>query len=118
MTENDKNGSASPQRERDPLGGGLTEMPPNIPPGFLGEKAPDMKKVDGDGSHGLNAGVIQEWTWETTIIIVIMTYIFFFPAAYVILWRSNKVPRNHKLAITAAMTAGLVYVAGRLLGLY
>lgn len=90
------------------------ELPPNIPPGFLGEKAPDMLKSDDESSHGLNAGIIQEWTWETTMIVVLLTYIFVFPLAFVVLWRSKKVPRSHKIVMSVLMAAGIVFVAVRL----
>jgi hypothetical protein len=111
--------STEPERNRltdaDPYADTLEELPPNIPPGFLGEHGPDFRKVDGDGSHGLNAGVIQEWTWETTMIAVAIAYLLFFPAAYVILWRARKVPRRQQVVLTVAMTIGLGLVAVRLL---
>jgi hypothetical protein len=84
-------------------------MPPNVPPGFLGERAPDFRKVDDEGSHGMNAGVIQEWTAETTVLIVLLVYFFFFPAAYVILWRSRRLPRNQKIGLSIVMALGLLY---------
>ena len=71
---------------------------------------PDIRKADGDGPHGLNAGVIQEWTWETTMLSVLLAYVLCFPVAFVILWRSRRVPRNHKIVLTALLLAGLVWV--------
>lgn len=100
-----------PTQEKDPFGDGIDELPPNVPPGFLGEHGVDLRKVDGDGPHGLNAGVIQEWTWETTIIVVGIAYFLFFPAAYYVLWRSRKVPKRQKVVITALMTIGIVLFA-------
>lgn len=90
------------------LGEEMPELPPNIPPGFLGEIAPDFRKIDDDGPHGLNAGVIQETTWETTVLWVALAYLIFFPAAFYILWRSDKVLRSHKVVLSAAMVGGLV----------
>jgi hypothetical protein len=94
---------------------GLDELPPNVPPGFLGEPGLNLKKADNDGPHGLNAGITQEWTWEMTIMVVILAYLVFFPLAYVVLWRSRKVPRRQKVIFSWAMAAGLAYVAYRLL---
>lgn len=99
----------------DAFGEGLHELPPNIPPGFLGEVGPDLRKADTGGPYGLNAGVVQEWTWETTMILVGLAYIFFFPAAFVVLWRSRKVPKRQKVVLTVLMLAGLAYVAWRVL---
>jgi hypothetical protein len=100
-------------RDEDPFGDGLDELPPNVPPGFLGERGPDLRKADSDGSHGTNAGIIQEWTLETTMMAVILSYILFFPLAFVILWRSRKVSRSQKIVSTIAMTAGLAYFGWR-----
>jgi hypothetical protein len=97
--------------DKDPFGDGMDELPPNVPPGFLGEHGIDLRKVDGDGPYGLNAGVIQEWTWETTIIVVGIAYFLFFPVAYFVLWRSNKVPKRQKVVITTLMTIGIVLFA-------
>jgi hypothetical protein len=94
--------------ERDPFGGGMEELPPNIPPGFLGEEGPNLRKVDTGGPYGFNAGVIQESTWETTMLSVALAFFVFFPVAYWLLWRSKKVPRKHKVVTSVAMTAALV----------
>ena len=97
------------------LESGVDELPPNIPPGFMGEVGPSLRTVDGDGPHGLNAGIIQEWTWETTIALVLLAYALCFPVAFVILWRSRKVPKAQKVAISLIMVAGIAYVAWKLL---
>lgn len=91
------------------------DLPPNVPPGFLGEVAPDMRRVDEDGPRGLNAGIIDEWTWETTLLTVILLLVVFFPGAYWVLWRSHKVPKAQKWGMTALMTAAVAAVAWRLL---
>lgn len=107
-------------RAADPYGDGLDELPPNIPPGFLGERVADidLRKVDSGGPYGLNAGVIQEWTVQTTLMVVALTYIFFFPAAFVILWRSKRLTRRFKIDLSIVMGIGVVYFGGRLLGLF
>ena len=122
MSENDKHAERAGIRPKpavpptNPYGDGLDELPPNIPPGFLGETGVDLRKVDGDGSHGLNAGVIQEWTAETTLIVVMLAYILFFPLAFVILWRSRKFSRRQKTVSSVLMAVGIAYFAARLLG--
>lgn len=112
-------GSTDESQERPPRDPGhedaLDELPPNVPPGWLGEMNPDLRKVDGDGPHGLNAGMIQEWTAQTTMLIVVLVCFFFFPAAYVILWRSRKVSRDQKIGLSVVMAAGIVLVAYRVL---
>lgn len=85
----------------------MGELPPNVPPGILGETGFDLRKVDDDGPHGLNAGLIQEWTWEMTMLVVFLAYVIFFPAAYVILWRSRVVPQKHKVVLSTIMTVGI-----------
>ena len=112
MSERD-NASADDElwpSERDPFGDGMEQLPPNIPPGLLGEEGPDLRKVDSGGPYGLNAGVIQESTWETTMLAVALAFFVFFPVAYWILWRSPNVPSKHKVVTTVAMTAGLLVI--------
>ncbi len=99
---------------RDPYGDGLDELPPNVPPGFLGERAFRLNVTDDEGPHGLNAGVLQEWTAETTRLALALTYLLFFPAAYAILWRSRWFSRTERIVLSAVMTAGIAYVAYRL----
>lgn len=102
--------------ERDPYGDGLDELPPNVPPGLLGERGFRLDVVDDDGGpRGLNAGVIQEWTAETTRLAVAVSLPLFFPAAFFILWRSQQIGRREKIASSVAMAAALGYVAYRLL---
>jgi len=115
-SQRDEARSESSVPERDPYGDGIEELPPNIPPGFLGETGVDLRKVDGDGSHGLNAGVIQEWTAETTLLVVMLAYFIFFPLAFVILWRSRKFTKRQKTVSSVLMAVGIAYLAARLLG--
>jgi len=67
------------------------ELPPNIPPGFMGEIAPDMRKPD-DFEPSLNAGVIQERTWETRWLTIVLLYLLVLtsPVAVWLLWRDPK----------------------------
>lgn len=113
MTED----NATTRAPRDPDEGfddGLDELPPNVPPGMLGEPMPNLRAVDGDGSHGLNAGIIDEWTWETTFLFIVGAYVLFFPLAFYVLWRTKKIPRFQKLVFSALMLAGIVAVVNGL----
>ena len=102
-------------RPRDPgYEDGLDELPPNRPRGFLGDVAPDMRRPEDFDPRGTDAGMIQEWTRQTTVLAVMIAYLLFFPAAFVILWRSRKISRDYKIGATVAMVAGLLYVAYRL----
>lgn len=92
--------------------GALRELPPNIPPGFLGEIAPDLRKQD-DFRPSLNAGLIQENTWETRWLTIALMYVLIVtvPVAAWMLWRE---PRR---SLTVKIVATLVGIAGYV-GLY
>ncbi len=87
------------------------ELPPNQPPGLLGEHGLNVMKTDTFEPDGMNAGLIQESTWETRWLTLVILYLVFFPAAYVVLWRSKHHSRRVKITTTLVMTAGLVFVA-------
>ena len=93
--------------------GEIAELPPNIPPGILGEKGMNLYKVDSDGPHGLNAGVTQESTSQTLLLGVLLAYVLFFPLAYFLLWRTDKMSLKQKIALSVLMVAGIAYVAWR-----
>jgi len=90
---------------------GLSELPPNIPPGFLGESPPDFRKVDTFEPDGVNAGLIQESTWETRWLTIAILYFVFFPAAAVVLWRSKAISRRAKIIATLVGLGGVTAVA-------
>jgi len=92
--------------------GGRTELPPNIPPGFMGEAAPDMRKAD-EFRPSLNAGVIQEDTWETRVLTIALLYVLVitFPVALYLLWRRSAWPAWGKALWTGIMLAGYVAAA-------
>lgn len=94
---------------------GLDELPPNVPLGMLGEYGVNLRKPEDYQPRGTSAGMIQEWTRETTMMVVLIAYFLFFPLAYVILWRTTKIERHHKLWLAAMMTAGLIYIGIRLI---
>ncbi|MDO8964380.1 MAG: hypothetical protein Q7W30_07830 [Coriobacteriia bacterium] len=92
--------------------GELTELPPNVPPGFLGEVAPDMRKVD-EFKPTLSAGILQESTPETRLLTIVLLYLLVitFPAALWVLWRTPRWSVRRKVAWTAVMVAGYAVFA-------
>jgi hypothetical protein len=90
--------------------GGCTELPPNIPPGFLGEVAPDLRKID-TFKPSLNAGVIQESSPDTRHLTMLLLYLLVFtsPVAAWMLWRDRSWPLWAKVVATGFGV--LVYVA-------
>jgi hypothetical protein len=89
--------------------GALQELPPNIPPGFMGEVAPNMNKPD-DFHPSLNAGVIQESTWETNWLTILLCYLLIVgsPVAVWMLWREPRRSLTVKVVATALGVAGYV----------
>ncbi len=92
------------------------ELPPNRPPGILGERGLNVGKVDTFEPDGVNAGLIQESTWETRWLTLVILYLVFFPAAFVVLWLSKRFTLRVKITTTVVMTAGVVFVAYQLWG--
>jgi hypothetical protein len=94
--------------------GASTELPPNIPPGLLGEVAPDIRKVD-EFEPTLNAGITQEGTWETRWLLIGVLYLLILgsPIAAWMLWRDPKRKTWAKVVATAVGIAGYValYIA-------
>jgi hypothetical protein len=90
--------------------GELETLPPNIPPGFMGEVAPDMRTVDDFESDGVNAGLIQESTWETKWLWVVLLYVMVItaPIAFWMLWREPGRTYRAKVIATGLMVAGYV----------
>ncbi|HET6352200.1 MAG TPA: hypothetical protein VFG89_08735 [Coriobacteriia bacterium] len=93
---------------------GTPELPPNVPPGFLGEKGFNLRKSDDDGPHGLNAGIIQESTSETRLLVVLLLYFIFFPAAFFLLWRMKSFSLKGKIVLTVVGVIGIAFFAWRL----
>jgi hypothetical protein len=89
--------------------GASTELPPNIPPGLLGEVAPDVRKVD-EFEPTLNAGITQERTWETRWLLIGILYLVILgaPLALWLLWREPRRKVWAKVLATAVGLAGYV----------
>ena len=87
--------------------GEMPELPPNVPPGLLGEAGPDLRKVDPD-SHGLNAGLSQEMDGPVVLMAIVISYAVFFPLAFYILWRTQTLPKRTKIMLSAVMGTGVV----------
>jgi hypothetical protein len=92
--------------------GALEELPPNVPPGFLGESPPDFRKAD-EFEPSLNAGLIQEATWETRVLTIAILYLLVItsPVALWLLWRVRGWPVWGKVLWTAIMLGGYVGLA-------
>ena len=87
--------------------GDIGQLPPNVPPGLLGEAGPDLRKVDPD-SFGLNAGQTQEMDGPVILMLVVITYAIFFPLSFYILWRTATLPLRTKIMLSAVMGVGVV----------
>lgn len=89
--------------------GASTELPPSIPPGILGEIGADIRKAE-DFEPSLNAGVLQESTWETRWLTIGILYLLVVtsPIALWLLWREPKRTLWAKIAATAVGLAGYV----------
>jgi hypothetical protein len=97
--------------------GSHDQLPPNLPPGLLGEIGPDLRKVD-EFEPSLNAGMIQESTWETRWLTIAILYLLVFtsPVAAWLLWRDPKRSTRTKVIATAvgiALYAALVFGTAR-----
>lgn len=89
--------------------GASTELPPNIPPGILGDIGGDVRKVD-EFKPSLNAGVLQESTWETRWLTIGLLYLLVItsPIALWLLWREPKRTLAAKVIATVVGLAGYV----------
>jgi hypothetical protein len=87
--------------------GAMGELPPNIPPGFLGEVSPSMVKAD-EFEPTLMAGLTQEQTWETRwlLMAVLWMLVLTAPVAAWLLWRE---PKRAVWVKVAATVVGVAY---------
>lgn len=96
--------------------GSSTHLPPSIPPGFLGEASPDIRKID-EFEPSLNAGLLQEDTWETRWLTMGILYLLVItsPVAAWMLWRDPARSTRTKVLATVVGIAGYVaiYLATR-----
>lgn len=90
--------------------GELSELPPNVTPGMLGEVAPDLRKVD-DFRPSLSAGIIQESTTETRWLTIVLLYLLLItvPVAVWLLWRDPC--RSTRVKVIATLVGIVGYVA-------
>jgi len=89
--------------------GSHDRLPPPIPPGFMGEKAPDMRREE-SFTPSLNAGLIQESTWETKWLTIALLYVLLVtgPVAAWLLWREPRRPLATKVIATVVGIAGYI----------
>lgn len=87
------------------------KLPPNVPPGMLGEQGLDLRKAD-EFKPSLNAGITQESTPETRLLTIVLLYVLVFtsPVAAWMLWRSPTRPLWAKIIITIIGAAFYVLV--------
>jgi hypothetical protein len=87
--------------------GSMAELPPNHPPGWLGEVAPNMRKAD-DFEPTLNAGVLQEDTVQTRWLLILVLYLLLLtsPLALWLLWREPRRSLRAKVVTTVLGVAG------------
>lgn len=93
--------------------GSLPELPPNRPHGVLGHISPDMRKIE-DFDMGSDTGVSQEIDMPVVILAIILSYVLFFPIAFVIVWRTRRLNQRVRVILSAAMTAGIIVVGYQL----
>lgn len=93
--------------------GSTENLPPNQPRGILGEAGVDIRKVDTFEPDG-NAGVSQEVDFPVVLMSVLIAYAVFFPAAYVILWRSKHFSRRAKVVLSVMGAVGIAAAAAAL----
>ncbi len=93
---------------------GITELPPSQPKGMLGEKGIDVRKVE-DFTPDLNAGILQENDPNVMWLVIVLSYFLFFPAAYVLLWRSKYISVRAKWIASGVGAVGIVLVLLRVL---
>lgn len=81
--------------------GALRELPPNVPPGFLGERGLNMSKVD-EFKPTLSAGIVQEPSSATRQLTMVLLYLLVVtsPVAAWMLWRDPRRPLWVKMAAT------------------
>ncbi len=87
-----------------------TGLPPNHPPGWLGEVAPDLRQVD-DFEPSLNAGLLQENSQEMRWLLMVILYLtgLLAPVALWLLWRDPV--RSRRAKIVSTIVGAIVYVA-------
>jgi hypothetical protein len=98
------------------LDSGITELPENQPKGILGEKGADLRKVE-DFTPDLNAGLSQENDMPVLWMGIMLAYLVFFPAAYVIMWMSERIPFRTKVIASVVGALGIVVLVAWLTGL-
>lgn len=84
-------------------------LPDNQTPGWLGERGPDLRKVD-EFEPSLNAGLLQEDTPQTRWLLMLVLYLLVFtgPVAAWILWREPRRSTRSKVISTIIGILGYV----------
>ena len=84
-------------------------LPDNETPGWLGERGPDLRKVD-EFEPTLNAGLLLEDTPQTKWLLILLLYVMVFtaPAAAWLLWREPRRSTRSKVITTIIGVLGYV----------
>ena len=84
-------------------------MPAFRPSGMLGEVGSGMDLAKSDNlSEGQHTGIIQDTEdWTVQWLVIVLTYLVFFPVAYVLLWRSQQIDLRAKVLVSVAGVAGI-----------
>lgn len=85
----------------------ITELPENIPKGWLGERNIDLRKPD-DFTPDLNAGLLQENDTQVQVLAILLGYLVLFVPGFVILWMSKRITLKSKIVWSIVMAAGVV----------
>lgn len=92
---------------------GTQELPPHRVTGFLGEKAPDMRKSE-DFRPSVTGGLVQESTWEThwLLVVLLAALVLPSPVALYLVWRgrASVVVKWVATLLIAAWAGWVVYL--------
>ncbi|HEX9092511.1 MAG TPA: hypothetical protein VF902_00880 [Coriobacteriia bacterium] len=92
------------------LAKGAGELPLNRPLGILGGRGLDLTKPD-QTAPSLFGGITQEPDANVAWLAMLLAFLVFFPAAYVILWRSKHFSRRMRIGYTIGFTVVLAAIA-------
>ena len=91
------------------LSKGEHPLPENKPRGLLGGAGLDLRQPDSD-RPSLFGGVTQEIDANLVWVAMLIAFLVFFPAAYVILWWYPRFPKRMKIGYTVAFTVIIALV--------